>query len=87
MALPAQSATVGIIWQHVAIQEHALLAGQKQNMLTIKVQNTYTVDNHNVGKRTRGFLTPAHKVHSISLDPTDSHDIEACPWITQSLDI
>ena len=49
MASPAQSATVEIIWQPVAIQEQTSLAGHMQNTPTMKAQATFTVDTDATG--------------------------------------
>ena len=52
LAFPAQSATTGIIWQCVTIQECPLLADKTLRTLTMKMQNTYTIDHHDTGKGT-----------------------------------
>ena len=57
--------------------------------LTMQTQNIYTTDHHNTGKGTvtapKVTLTPAPKVYSISIDPTDSSDTEDSQLVTQKL--
>ena len=44
-------APVRIIWQHVAVQEHHVLADHTQGTPpTVKTQKTYTVDYADTGK-------------------------------------
>ena len=64
IAIPAQKASAGIIWQCVAIQEHPLLTGQIQKTPAMKMKNNYTVSDYDTGK---GLLHAKHTVYSLIL--------------------
>ena len=77
-----------IIGQHVAVQDHYLLADQTQKTITIKAENTYTIDHYDAGKGTvlvskdLQLLSAKHILYSLTLDSPDTKD---SLWINQKL--
>ena len=76
----------GINGQHAAVQEHALLAGQKQKTPTMKAQNTYAIDHHDRGKglvqcqKISQLLPAKHTPYLLTLYSSDTKD---STWITK----